>query len=445
MAITGGFIVPHPPLILPEIGRGEERKIQKTMDAYRQVSKEMVLQKPETIIILSPHTTMYRDYFHISPGSAAKGDFRRFGCPQVQEETVYDTEFAERLSEIAEREGIPAGRDGEREPELDHATMIPLRFFREALEKEAGEKKITMPETVRIGLSGLPFSEHERLGKAIAKTAAVLERSVLIIASGDLSHHLKDSGPYEYTKEGPEYDKQVTAIMEKGTISQFLSFSEEFCERAGECGHRAFAMMAGAFSGIPTKSRLLSYEGPFGVGYAVAAFQDWYVALARESLSYYLKHQKVMELPDGLPEEMRDKQAGVFVSLKEFGRLRGCIGTIEAAQESIAREIIENAVSAGVYDPRFYPVKEEELKDIICSVDVLSKAEPVKDRSELDVKRYGVIASRGRKRGLLLPNLEGVDTVEEQISIALQKAGIEEAETTKRDFILERFEVVRHN
>lgn len=438
MAITGGFIVPHPPLILPEIGRGEERKIQKTIEAYRQVSREMVLQKPETIIILSPHTTMYRDYFHISPGSLAKGDFGGFGYPEIQAETVYDAEFAEKLSEIAAEEGILAGRDGEREPKLDHAAMIPLLFFREALGKEA------MPETVRIGLSGLPFAEHERLGKAIAKTACELERRILIIASGDLSHRLKDSGPYEYAKEGPEYDKRVTEIIKNGMLHQFLDFSEEFCERAGECGHRAFAIMAGAFRGIPVRSRLLSYEGPFGVGYAVAAFQDWYTALARESLSYYLNHNKVMELPVGLPKEMTDQKAGVFVSLKESGRLRGCIGTIEAVQENVAYEIIENAVSAGVYDPRFYPVKKEELKEVICSVDVLSKAEPVKDKSELDVKRYGVIASRGRKRGLLLPNLEGVDTVEEQISIALQKAGIEEEETGKKDFLLERFEVVRH-
>jgi len=135
-----------------------------------------------------------------------------------------------------------------------------------------------------------------------------------------------------------------------------------------------------------------------------------------------------------------DKRAGVFVSIKKRGALRGCIGTISPIRASIAEEIAENAVNACSRDPRFEPVVPAELDDLTVSVDVLSDAEPVDSAADLDPKRYGVIVSRGYRRGLLLPNLEGVDTVEYQIGIALSKAGINPSER----FDLERFEVVRH-
>jgi AmmeMemoRadiSam system protein A len=137
---------------------------------------------------------------------------------------------------------------------------------------------------------------------------------------------------------------------------------------------------------------------------------------------------------------MMEERAGVFVSLKKHGQLRGCIGTIAPTCPSIADEIIQNAISAGTKDPRFSPVRESELDDIVYSVDVLGEPEPVDDVSQLDVIRYGVIVSSGYKRGLLLPNLEGVDTVEQQVEIARQKAGIGRNE----DYSLERFEVIRH-
>ena len=138
--------------------------------------------------------------------------------------------------------------------------------------------------------------------------------------------------------------------------------------------------------------------------------------------------------------EMTGRRAGVFVSIKKEGRLRGCIGTIRAVQSSIAGEIVENAVSAAAHDPRFSPIEPEELDRLAISVDVLGDTEKIASPDMLDVKRYGVVVTKGYKRGLLLPNLEGVDTVGEQIAIAKQKAGIGEDEAVG----LERFEVVRH-
>ena len=137
---------------------------------------------------------------------------------------------------------------------------------------------------------------------------------------------------------------------------------------------------------------------------------------------------------------MRER-AGVFVSIHKEGKLRGCIGTFLPTRENIAREIISNAVSAAARDPRFNPIAPEELKWLEIKVDVLSAPERIQSTAELDVRRYGVIVSSGSRRGLLLPDLDGVDTVEEQVSIARQKGGIRENEPVT----LERFEVVRHH
>jgi len=164
-----------------------------------------------------------------------------------------------------------------------------------------------------------------------------------------------------------------------------------------------------------------------------------YVKLARETIENYIKQGKIITPPLGLPEEMINQKAGVFVSLKKFGDLRGCIGTFMPTQENIAQEIIKNAISAAVDDPRFSPVNFSELEDLSISVDVLSAPEEVKDISQLDPKKYGVIVSSGYKKGLLLPDLEGVDTVEYQIDIAKRKAGIYPGEKVK----LYRFEVKR--
>ena len=128
MGITAAFMLPHPPLIVPQIGRGEEKKIQKTIDAYHQSAQTIGVLQPETIIVISPHRIMYADYFHISPGKTAKGDFGQFRAGHVTMETSYDTEFVAALCTSADQHGLPAGTDGGRDSRLDHGTMVPLYF-----------------------------------------------------------------------------------------------------------------------------------------------------------------------------------------------------------------------------------------------------------------------------------------------------------------------------
>ena len=462
MAIAGGIMVPHPPLIVPEVGRGEERVVKATIDAYEKAAEHVAALKPETIVISSPHTILYGDYFHISPGKGAKGSLKQFNAPQVKISVEYDTDFVDALCSYADLAGFPAGTFGERDASLDHGTMVPLYFI---------NRHYTSYRLVRIGLSGLSLAEHYRLGRMIAKRADELDRRVVYVASGDLSHKLRAEGPYGFAKEGPEYDERIMDVMGSGDFYKLFDFDEGFCEKAAECGHRSFVMMAGAFDRTALDIKRLTHEDVTGVGYGVCLYtvkgadpsrdfltkweddrderleemrnnEDEYVRLARASLESYITGKGRISVPDGLPGEMTAKRAGTFVSIHKEGRLRGCIGTIGPVRDNIAKEIIENAISASTEDPRFDPITIDELSLLEISVDVLGETEPIDSEDMLDVKRYGVIVSKGMKRGLLLPNLDGVDTVEQQLMIAKQKAGISPYEKGVK---LERFEVVRHH
>jgi AmmeMemoRadiSam system protein A len=163
------------------------------------------------------------------------------------------------------------------------------------------------------------------------------------------------------------------------------------------------------------------------------------VKLAKDTIEEYVTNGDIIKSPSELSDEMTG-EAGVFVSLKEKGELRGCIGTLQPTTENVALEIIQNAISAATHDPRFPPVTPSELDKLEYSVDVLSKPERISGKEELDPKKYGVIVKSGDKRGLLLPDLEGVDTPEEQIGIAASKAGILDGENID----LYRFEVKRY-
>lgn len=459
MSITAAYIVPHPPLIVPEVGRGQERAIQITIDNYHRVARQIAEIKPDTIIITSPHSEMYDDYIHISPGESARGSLKRFGAPAMIH-ADYDTALVDELCCRCKAADFPAGTLGETDPTLDHGTLIPLYFV---------NQYYTDYRLMRCSISGLSRQEHYRFGMMLRQAVDKLGRNTVFIASGDLSHRLTSEGPYGFAPEGPELDAKLTGIMRSGNFGEFFGLDSNLCERGGECGLGSFVIMAGALDQKAVETQFLSYEGPFGVGYAICGYkvvgddhnrdflmqnaaetsrwwqslrdsEDAYVRLARQTLECYVTTGKLPEIPEDLPAAMRNERAGVFVSIKKNGRLRGCIGTTEPTQPSIAEEIMQNAISSGTRDPRFSTVQKDELETLVYSVDVLSPAEPISDASQLDVLRYGVIVTSGHKRGLLLPNLEGVDTVAEQIRIACEKAGIRSVER----YTLERFEVVRH-
>ena len=457
-------MVPHPPLIVPSVGRGGEKQVEKTIRSYEKVAEEIAALAPETIVITSPHSVLYADYFHVSPGKTAKGSFANFRAPEVKFSEEYDEDLVDTLCEIAYAEGFPCGTLGEEDKDLDHGTMVPLWFIR---------NKYKEGRIVRIGLSGLPLTDHYQLGMYIARAAEELGRKIVIVASGDLSHKLQDYGPYGYAPEGPEYDERIMNVMKEASFGELFGFDEAFCDKAAECGHRSFVIMAGAWDGKKVKPAMYSHEDVTGVGYGICSFypdgdqkdpkrcflsahlkakekeieeqiasSDEYVRLARKTIDTYIRTgEKIRPSDLELPEDLTGRRAGAFVSIHKQGKLRGCIGTIGPVAKNLAQEIVNNAISASTRDPRFDPIREDELPWLEISVDVLGEPEDIESIDQLDVKRYGVIVSmRDGRRGLLLPDLDGVDTPEEQVAIARNKGGIGSHE----NYSLQRFEVVRH-
>lgn len=460
MAIVGAYIVPHPPLIVHEVGRGNEKQIETTRKAYGDISQEIAEIAPQTIVVSSPHASVCKNYFHISPGKIVRGNFLQFKAPQVHFEEKYDEELVNTIENIAKSENFPAGTLHQESQDLDHGTMVPLYFIRQFY----SDFKL-----VRIGLSGLPLEDHYRMGQIVKRAVEKIGRKVVYVASGDLSHKLKSYGPYGFAPEGPQYDAHIMDICSRASFGELLDFDKDFCEQAAECGHRSFVIMAGALDGMCVEAKVFSHEDVTGVGYGICTFKpttadgsrkflekqrnerqsqpakkqnahDPWVKLAQKSVESYVCHRKIIDVPDGLPADLTSTKAGAFVSIHKQGKLRGCIGTIAPTQGSLAEEIIHNAISAATRDSRFDPISPDELPYLEINVDVLGETESIDSEKELDVKRYGVIVTKGNRRGLLLPDLDGINTVEQQLSIARQKAGIGPNEEVS----LQRFEVVRH-
>jgi len=450
-SIVFACVSPHPPIIVHEIGHGRERGTQKTIDALEQVAREIAHHQPETAILISPHGPAQRDAFAVLTGPRADGSLDAWDAPEVTFAFENDIEAASLIREEAQQADVPlellecwryrdsTGRwcDG-----LDWGCTVPLYHLRPGL-REA--------KLVPLCVSYLSPHQHFALGQAVAKATERLGKRVVIIASADLSHSLA------YGPAGPLFDETIQKAIAEWDVETVLEMDPAFRQQAAEDAVLSLSFLMGALDGLKTSPRVLSYEGPFGVGYLVAAIDiegaaetreafataaeagsHPLVRLAKEAVETFVRHGRVIE-PKELSEEMLE-QAGTFVSIKTRGELRGCIGTLEATQANLALEVVRNAIDSATSDPRFPEVTPQELDGLCYSVDVLSPAEPVFGPEELDPKRYGIIVRLGPRRGLLLPDLEGVSTVEEQISIAKSKASIPPEESPE----LFRFTVRRY-
>ncbi|MFA5628683.1 MAG: AmmeMemoRadiSam system protein B [Dehalococcoidales bacterium] len=301
-------------------------------------------------------------------------------------------------------------------------------------------------QIVPIILSGSTGTVYREIGHAIAKSIVDLKQDVLIVASSDMSH----------------YEKQESAVMKDNmAIEPILILNEdELLNRIREknismCGFGPVVSLITAAKELGVKrAELVKYQtsgditGDYSqvVGYAGIIFKKPIpqkmsepAELAKNAVSAYIKEGKTIAPPHPLPPVFQGK-AGVFVSVHKLGQLRGCIGTFNPSHQNIAQEIIVNAISAVTRDPRFSAVTADELPQLDYSVDILTAPEPVEDISELDPQKYGIIIEKGYRKGLLLPDLEGVNTVEEQIDITKEKAGISAHEKVK----IYRFEVQRY-
>lgn len=271
MTIVGAIAVPHPPLIVPAVGRGDQARIQDTIDAYEQATAELLALEPDCLVVTSPHAPMFRDAFHITTDEALDGSMARFRAPQERIHAQCDVELARAIIHGANEAGIVAIGSEHYRDDMDHGTYVPLYFVREAYHANCADTASDLPcPIVRIGLSGFSMQTHAALGRAIAEAAESLGRRVGFIASGDLAHKLLPEGPYGFAPEAPVFDERIGEIFESGDLSQLFEFDEEFCDKAAECGLRSFQIMAGAIEGLGFQSAMLSNEGPFGVGYGVA-------------------------------------------------------------------------------------------------------------------------------------------------------------------------------
>lgn len=296
---------------------------------------------------------------------------------------------------------------------------------------------------VPIVLSHASGTIYKEIGEAIATAVRELKRDVVIIASSDMTHY----EPQESASEKDSYAIEAILNLDENELLQRI---EEL--NITMCGYApVISLITAARELGASRAELVKYQtsgdttGDYSsvVGYAGILLKSHDmsppVRLAKEAVETYIKEGIILPPPDKLTPDM-ERQAGAFVSLHKLGKLRGCIGTPEPAQETVADEIIINAISSATRDPRFPPVTANELGSLEYSVDILTESEPVKDENELDPQKYGIIVKSGGKRGLLLPDLDGVDTAEQQIDICRQKAGISPDEPID----IYRFEVKRY-
>ena len=435
--------MPHPPVLIHEIGRGREFEAKKTLNGINELTSK--LEKPDSLLVLSPHQPYVPGVLFVNRANFYHGSFAMFGVTNVRITASSQSQHITALCEYLAKFSIKTYADSIEDLTQDQGSMVPLYFLKQAW----GE----LPEIIIASPIGLTPKEAFEMGKALADFQS--DKRLALLASGDLSHRLTQNAPAGYEPDyAPKFEAAVEEALKNNSPKPIYELDENTLERAGECGLRSVMTMLGLSSGEENEVneiKVFSHEWPFGVGYCTALCelsrklgkeQPAPVQLARETVKRLLENAK---LPDNGDEvvssSLWSEHKSCFVSIKtKAGKLRGCIGTLSPMCESLDKEIIANAVSASIHDPRFPPMTQDELSSVIFSVDVLSKAEPIENIQELNPKKYGVIVSEGYRRGVLLPDLEGVDTAEQQVQIAAMKAGIYNLDKIK----LERFTVTRY-
>lgn len=404
---------PHPPIIVPEVGRGREEDARKTREGMEMLRRLTASAPPEVLLLLSPHAP-FSGGITFTLAEEYSGSFSQFGAGLPVLSYPGNPEKGKKLAETL-ASSFPVSAVRKPRASLDHASLVPLYFLQDL---------VPPPALIVANPIGLTTGQALSLGRDLASMND--SSSWALLASGDLSHRVTPEAPAGYSPLGAVFDRAVVEALKSNDSAPLFSLDDRQIEEAGECGLRSLL----AFLGLGERRdvRFLSYEAPFGVGYGTAfAALDASPALARESITEWVLSGK--RLPENRLafyrsfSEMREERA-CFVSLKMRGELRGCIGTLAPTRPSLADEIAENAISSASRDPRFPPLSREELGDISISVDVLSSPERVDSPGSLDPRKYGVIVEKGFSRGVLLPDLEGVDSVEQQLSIAARKAGL---------------------
>ena len=431
-------IAPHPPIMVPEVGRESIARVEDSIEAMAELTQRLIDSGAESVIVISPHAPLEADSFVAYKGPEVFGDFTNFNAPDTYFTASVDEELLSAIKESAAGErfevlSLPSH-------DLDHGSAVPLYF----LFRNGWHGKV-----VSLGYSFLSNEDHVRFGSCIRHAVDRVGRRVAFIASGDLSHRLKPHAPAGYNPDAHVFDEQVVDALRSNTPQRITEIDYNLRRLAGECGYRSMLVAIGASFDLPTSCEVLSYQAPFGVGYLVAQLTNQQLAtdhldppaLARQAVESYIRDGDVLN-PPRFTGGLLGGRAPCFVSLKTLdGDLRGCIGTIEPARDTLAQEIVANAISAATNDPRFQRVRTEELSNLRYSVDVLFPAEET-SMEDLDPAVFGVIVEdeSGGRRGLLLPDIPGITDAKQQVEIAARKGGIDQGEAIKLwRFRVERF------
>ncbi|HSK62696.1 MAG TPA: AmmeMemoRadiSam system protein A [Pyrinomonadaceae bacterium] len=431
-------IAPPPPIMVPEVGRESIAEVGHSIEAMAELTERLIVSGATSVILISPHAPLESDSFVAYDGSRIYGDFAHFHAPETSVAAPVDHELLAAITKAAAAESYRISNLPD--VEIDHGTAVPLYF----LLRNGWQGSV-----VALGYSFLSNDDHLRFGTCIRRAVDSVNRPVGFIASGDLSHRLAPRAPAGFNPNAHFFDERVVAALDGNKPREIVEIDYNLRKLAGECGYRSMLVAIGASSGLTTACEVLNYEAPFGVGYLVAQLinqraetkVDDLTGLARATVETFVRSGHV-RLRGDVQGQLLSARAPCFVSLKTLdGELRGCIGTIEPAKETLAEEIIANAISAAINDPRFEPVSEDELANLRYSVDVLLPAEETVFE-ELDPAVYGVIVQDedGSRRGLLLPDIPGVESAGQQVEIATRKAGIPHGTTVK----LWRFRVERY-
>ncbi|HLC22988.1 MAG TPA: class III extradiol dioxygenase subunit B-like domain-containing protein [Dehalococcoidia bacterium] len=261
--IVFGAIAPHPPLLVPEVGRGQETAIKSTSDAMARLSDELALAAPDCVAIISPHGKGHSEAMGVFTGKSSTGDMSAWGVPTQPRTFDNDLALAKAIMEECAAAKIPAQTIGDQGYNLDHGVMVPKHFL--------DRKTVGLP-LVLLTFSWLPLHAHFAFGKAIRVASARMNRRLALVASGDLSHRLIPGAPAGYEPLGTEFDRKLVDAVSRLDAQAVLDLDPNLIERAGECGLRSITILLGALQGLAVKPQVLSYEGPFGVGYMVASF-----------------------------------------------------------------------------------------------------------------------------------------------------------------------------
>ncbi len=446
-------IAPHPPIMVPEVGREDSRDVRGSIQAMAELTRRIISTGAKTLVLISPHAPLDPNAFVAYGGPTLHGDFSRFRAPETSVEVPSADQLLDQIKSCADDENLDLIDLGH--GNLDHGTSVPLYF----LIRNGWRGKV-----VALGYSYLSKRDHLRFGECIKNAADSIGQPVALLASGDLSHRLKPDAPAGYDPAAYLFDEQVVAAIEANDAQQIAGIDPGLRKLAGECGYRSMLIALGATRSLKQLGEVLHYEAPFGVGYLVAQLTrqesfdragkaetesaESVVAdpaqalpqLARQVVETYTMTSNKFNA--ALPAlEILSARAACFVSIRTLdGELRGCIGTIEPVKDTLADELVANAIGAATRDPRFPQVVSTELPNLRYSVDILSAIEPT-TIDQLDPAVFGVVVEdeRGIHRGLLLPDIEGVETAAQQVEIAARKAGIPQGVPLR----ISRFRVTR--